>query len=230
MKTMILEPHFDDTAYSMTGWLLLAKMPADTITVTVFTRSTFAPYAEATGVEAVSALRYAEHKAFCQQASLTAHLLGYEEAPQRGWAMEHIFDNTLGAGTEWELQQRIQHDFRLLHQRFAPDQVYAPLGICGHIDHLLVRECAAQVFPGKISYYEDLPYAGEIQPEVYDDWIHQLTQQLYPRFNRDMSSLDQRIAWLRSYRSQVAEKDIAAVRQYIHRHQGERCWSEKSGI
>ena len=60
MKTLLLEPHFDDTAYSMAGLILSGVISADSLIVTVFSRTLFAPYADASGIDQISALRYRE--------------------------------------------------------------------------------------------------------------------------------------------------------------------------
>jgi LmbE family N-acetylglucosaminyl deacetylase len=226
MQTIILEPHFDDAAYSMTGLLLSGVVPADALIVTVFTRSQFAPYATASGLEQISALRYEEHEKFCERMAMNHCSLGYDEAPQRGWSMDDIFDNRYGNDTEPDLKQQIMYDLVSLDEGYMPDAVFAPLGICGHTDHLLVRECAEAVFPLKMSYYEDLPYAGEIPFVEYADWIIKLTKGLHPQTNRNIATLPARIELLKLYTSQVAEKDIRSVRNYIGMHQGERFWSK----
>jgi LmbE family N-acetylglucosaminyl deacetylase len=226
MRTLILEPHFDDTAYSMAGLLLTGVVGAGALVVTVFSRSIFAPYAAVSGVDEISALRYREHKKFCAGISVMYRTLGYDEAPQRGWSMDNIFDTMYGKDDEMELKKRIAGDFVLLNESYMPDEVFAPLGISGHIDHVAVRECAEKAFPGKIKYYEDLPYAGEIQAVEYTKWIENLTKGLQPIQNPDADNLDRRIELLKSYRSQVAEKDIKAVRNYISMHRGERFWTK----
>lgn len=224
MITLILEPHFDDTAYSMSGLLLSGVIATDPLIVTVFSQSTFAPYADASGQEQVSVLRYAEHDLFCKKIAARTQVLGYPEAPLRGWAINNIFDHRYGNDHERHLKQQIVADLEQLNEQHRPAQVYVPLGICGHIDHVLVRACAEQVFPSVIKYYEDLPYAGEIPSDEYNNWIKQLTGGLYPVTNSDTSTLEERIELLRYYESQVADKDIASVRKYVNIHQGERFW------
>ncbi|RBL92469.1 PIG-L deacetylase family protein [Chitinophaga flava] len=226
MSTLILEPHFDDTAYSMAGLLLSGVISADTTIVTIFSRSAFAPYSALSDTEKISALRYTEHKHFCKKIAVRAHVLEYDEALLRGWSISNIFDHTCDIDHEKQLKQRISSDLAMLNETLRPAEVYSPLGICGHIDHILVRQCAEQVFPLKIKYYEELPYAGEIRQEEYTHWISKLTKDLYPQINTDISVLEQRLSLLRFYRSQVTEKDITSVRKYMNMHQGERFWSK----
>lgn len=249
MRTLIIEPHFDDTAYSMTGLILSGTVAAeddDILILTVFTRSIFAPYADASGVDQISALRYGEHKEFCEQIQVFHHILGYDEAPQRGWSMDELFDTLYGndkeralkemeaketalkerAQKELALKKQIRDDFVLLNESYKPDVVFSPLGICGHIDHILVRECAESVFSLQIRYYEDLPYAGEIPTAEYLSWINQLTNGLHPTKNPGVGRLARRIELLKLYQSQVTEKDIESVRNYLSMHQGERFWTK----
>lgn len=225
MNILVLEPHFDDTAYSMAGLLLSGMVADDVLVVTVFSRSEFAPYAAISGVDQVSARRLEEHKKFCQKISVMDLALGYDEAPQRGWSMDSIFDHLHSNDAEEDLKQSIMNDLLLLKEKFTPGKVYAPLGICGHIDHVIVRECAESVFASTIHFYEDLPYAGEINRSEYNEWIKKLTGALYPAINPDVSRLGHRLEYLKMYSSQVAKKDLASVRNYLRMHPGDRFWS-----
>ncbi|HOW97429.1 MAG TPA: PIG-L family deacetylase [Kiritimatiellia bacterium] len=65
------------------------------------------------------------------------------------------------------LMDRLARSFGALPRAAA---VFAPLGAGGHVDHVLVRRAAEQVFGAGLSYYEDYPYA------VCRDVVRRLTQ------------------------------------------------------
>ncbi|MBK8046665.1 MAG: PIG-L family deacetylase [Anaerolineales bacterium] len=61
---------------------------------------------------------------------------------------------------ETELAMQLAAQFRSLPSATSR---YAPLTVGHHVDHLLVRAAAEQVWSGELAYYEDYPYVQ--QPE-----------------------------------------------------------------
>ena len=226
MKTLVLEPHFDDTAYSMSGLLLSGSREDEVLIVTVFSKCAFAPYANVSGIEEVSAFRLQEHKQFCEAVAVEGLTLNYHEAPQRGWPMDSLFYHLNCGGVEKELIQSITGDLENIKNSFKPHRVFAPLGICGHLDHVMVRQCSEKVFSGNIHFYEELPYAGEIDETEYNTWIQKLTVNLHPAIQPAADTIERRLEYLKIYSSQVAEKDLESVRKYLRIHQGDRYWSK----
>lgn len=107
-------------------------------------------------------------------------------------------------------------------------KVMAPLGAGGHVDHLLVRRAAEQVFGAGLLYYEDYPYAAR--------WgrVRRLTQ---PRrawsteaIRLDAESRRAREAAILEYASQwpmlfgSRTKFRWRDRWYLWRRGGERTW------
>ncbi|MBX3028750.1 MAG: PIG-L family deacetylase [Chloroflexi bacterium] len=105
--------------------------------------------------------------------------------------------------------------------RLEPQRVYAPLGIGGHVDHVLCREAAlaiaedprswvmpAQSLAGRLSFYEDFPYAwwddfhGQSDlPAALQDLPDGLT--LAARYADISDVLDRKAAGVAVYASQV---------------------------
>lgn len=52
---------------------------------------------------------------------------------------------------------RIEKRLRYLKKKFRNCVVFCPLGIGGHVDHIIVREVCRKVFP-KVVFWEDYPY------------------------------------------------------------------------
>ncbi len=68
------------------------------------------------------------------------------------------------ADSDWEIYLPVlQAKFHSLAEQFADGPLYilSPLGLGGHVDHMLVRRAIELVWaPEQILYYEDFPYAG----------------------------------------------------------------------
>ncbi len=107
--------------------------------------------------------------------------------------------------------------------RLEPQQIYFPLGIGGHVDHVLTRDVAISllhsprgwVMPGpdmsdRLSFYEDFPYAW------WSDFAGQADlpldsaslgegRALQARYADIGEFLDRKVAGLRVYRSQIEQ-------------------------
>lgn len=228
MQTFIIEPHFDDAAYSVGGMLLTGRIdPLNALLISVFTRSEFAPYSTAKGIDEISALRLNETKSYCNTMGLLQVSLPYDEAPLRGYPLEQIFEVDYRNEDETALKSALSAQLQRLKNQYHPAEVFSPLGVSGHVDHKIVRECCEIVFGDELHYYEDLPYSGEIPKQEYTNWISSLTKNLAPVQLNSISVLAQRIDLLRLYKSQVAGKDVNSVCKYVESHKGERYWIKK---
>jgi LmbE family N-acetylglucosaminyl deacetylase len=111
----------------------------------------------------------------------------------------------------------------------AATQVYAPLTVGHHVDHLLVRAAAEQVWGDALRYYEDYPYVQ--QPGKLDavlggaaDWRAIVTP-------LDTDALDAKCAAISAFRSQLStffadRADLEAqVKGYAAQVGGERTYS-----
>jgi hypothetical protein len=108
----------------------------------------------------------------------------------------------------------------------SPCVLLLPLGIGGHVDHLIVREACSGLTQDHVSvYYEDLPYAerateGEIE-RVVDDFEPALEPHLFGI----KASMAQKVQNLRLFRTQVGDKEVERVVRYSKRLKadGEPC-------
>ena len=106
-------------------------------------------------------------------------------------------------------------------------QVYAPLSIGGHVDHVLVRQAIEEIAgDASVTFYEDYPYAGKT------DWQDSgVTMGLAPALlPLVQDEIEVRIRAISQYPSQMfalfeqAETMPAKVRQYVGQAGGERYW------
>ena len=188
MKILILSPHRDDAAFSLslaiTNWLTARH----TVTIlNVFTRSRFAPYSDAAFVHEndelsyVSAMRLREDELFIRRIKESLpkghknnlHMLdlNLKDAPIRlRIPLEAI--NTTPVNPADPSIEKIRKALTR-HSNPPPDKapmqaLVIPAALGNHIDHLTVRE-AAQPFTTQLptAFYEDLPYAT--QPNAATD-------------------------------------------------------------
>ncbi len=233
-RPLLLSPHCDDIAYSLAGQILAGDLLVSAETgapphlLTLFSQSTFAPYAPGSvDRRRITALRLAEDGAFCQALGLTHDWLPLAEAPLRGYPdVDSLFVEAEQASRDPVLEELTR---RLASQaeRSPPTRVYAPLGIGGHVDHLVTRLAAQRVFDGHcpLYFYEDLPYAGELAPGEREGALASCARGLRPWLTPLGDWLREKVALLMGYRSQVAEKDIQSVVTHAFHIGGERVWS-----
>lgn len=215
-RLLILSPHSDDTAFSLGG--LLAEGSAfqgwRKHQLTLFVRSCHAPYAPwLDGVEAITTARSREDDAFCACHDISLRRLDLDETLVRGYpSVASIFaprqphEDALFARTCREVEQAVT----------SFDMVLAPLGIGGHIEHVLVREACRRVRPDAL-YYEDLPYAGDFSNAELDDFVLAFDPDARWRCFGIGSALGEKSACLLGYASQVAETDLHKVISYSWR-------------
>ena len=107
--------------------------------------------------------------------------------------------------------------------RLEPQQVYFPLGIGGHVDHVLCREIGLALLQGergwvmpapdladKLSFYEDFPYAwwndfeGQVDLPIESDALGG-GRALQARYADISEFLERKVAGLRVYTSQIEQ-------------------------
>lgn len=174
LNLLLLSPHRDDAAFSLTlsiaRWLALGHR----ITImNVFSRSSYAPFSDADTVHEndrltyVSALRRREDESFARHmpgatpANLKFVDLNLKDAPIRlrcdpSSVCELAVDpnDTAFAKLQKSLATHLEGKGALV----------APLGIGKHVDHRVVREAVLSFATDlPIAFYEDLPYAAETE-------------------------------------------------------------------
>ncbi|QXH33890.1 PIG-L deacetylase family protein [Pseudomonas muyukensis] len=228
-EVWLLSPHCDDIAYSLAGRLLSgAERGQHVRLLTIFSQSRFAPYAPTLRSQAqISRWRQAEEARFCDALHLAHECLDLAEAPLRGYPDVDSLFIADGATPEDPELERLEQRLRQRLEQARPARVYAPLGVGGHIDHLLTRRAAQRVFAAicPLLFYEDLPYAGELSAHALAQQLAHTAQGLRPLLTPLADWLPEKLRHLAGYASQVAEKDLAAVATHAHSIGGERVWT-----
>jgi LmbE family N-acetylglucosaminyl deacetylase len=192
------------------------------------------------GEENPYAARRAEDIAACASLGAAHVHLGYRDAVYRYDARGNPLYVTDFIGG------RVQpHDWRTLYFALAAQlrqvcrdarQVYCPLAIGGHVDHVLVRAAAELALPGVLTYYEDYPYAQKISQGNADvsQEVAGLTRGLRVRtIALSAGDIDTRIRVIGAYASQqfalfeTADSMPAKVRAYVAEAGGERYYTSR---
>ena len=156
-----------------------------------------------------------ERYAFFAEASVI--FLDLPDAVYRGYEGD---DELLG-----QVRDDDQPPYELLRSeilRLEPQMVYFPLGVGGHVDHRLCREVAlsmlaerrqwvmpATTFVGRLSFYEDFPYAWwrDFEGPGRGDGVEldlPVGVALEPQYSNISDVLDRKAAGIRIYGSQLA--------------------------
>ena len=233
--TMLLSPHDDDAAFSLGAALMDGRFGASTV-IAVFTQSDSLEDDALLGVEAVTALRAREHRAFYRQWAPDVGLLDLQrkDAPLRlGIPGELVFDPLQDPSREAEMDFLIKS----VYEAGPMDQVIlAPLGMGDHVDHLLVRDTALRLAAkGRaVAFYEDLPYSarssdGDLQNRIATT-AALLGRPLSLRLLVSTHTPETKSRALRAYASQRSEASLTQMVSYGAQHLSgrfcERIWGD----
>lgn len=162
---VFLSPHDDDMAFSLGGALLDGRFGAGRL-VTVFSVSNCTIDDRDDDVTEVTELRKAESKEFfgALEVDLDVLYLDRLDAPLRlGIQDDCVFDAVFPRSDEKEVEYLLA---ALEPMRQEEGLLFAPLGLGGHVDHVLVHKatCTLARDGWATAFYEDLPYAARIKP------------------------------------------------------------------
>lgn len=159
----IISPHQDDAVFSLAECvrrLVPGGVPVHV--VNCFTRSEHAPYRAPGDDRSASAVRAAEDRAALRAVGVHELTdLGGLDAPLRlGVRVADVCtDRPLDAAGEIEARRLAS----AIGHVVSADLLLAPLAAPGgHVDHRVARRAAVLARPGRVAFYEDLPYAARI--------------------------------------------------------------------
>ncbi len=166
VDVLVVAPHPDDAQLAL-GALLAG---ASGRVINVFSEETWTrrPYYHARP-ELTGRLLLAEERVACRVLGAQVTLLGHVDGANR---VDAIFaadpSGTVPVQAEPELFDSLVMTLSMALGGGAP--VLAPLGVGGHVDHVLAREAALALIarqlldPARIAFYEDMPYAVRADP------------------------------------------------------------------
>ncbi len=225
---IIFSPHIDDAFLSLGGSILDWKEKGENIlVVNVFSVSNYTQYGIGEAEE-VTEERKKEEIKVQKKTGVSSVFLDFPEALLRGYEMqkkEPYYPNKLNKKAEKKWFPQIKE---VLFSYFKEEEeVYFPLAIGNHVDHLLVREAGRSFLKkkekkGTVWFYEDIPYAQRYKlPENF------IKKMGLNSFKKEID-LSRKVGIVKEYNSQVEEKWIEELREYakkIYRKGGERLWN-----
>ncbi len=247
IETVYLSPHLDDAVLSC-GARIAYEVAAGhcPLVVTVFTadepETPPSPLAADLRrwwnlpVGEVMLRRRAEDAEATRRLGADRALLDLPEAPYRlsadGAPYYATLDSLFGAPAPADEEAIVAALDRRIRELPPHRRVVAPLGVGGHVDHLLVRRAAETVAAGRLLYYEEFPYVEWKRLALRralgrpGDWVPEVLP-VPPEL------LEQKVAAILAYESQVPAmfRGEARLRKQLRRHQrragGERLWRRR---
>jgi LmbE family N-acetylglucosaminyl deacetylase len=253
LKILILSPHRDDAAFSLsiaiTNWLTARH----TVTIlNVFTRSRYAPYSDAAFVHEndqlsyVSAMRLREDEHFLRRITqdlprgLKSNLhmvdLNLKDAPIRlRIPLEELSDTPVNL-TDPSIE-KISKALVKQSEAGAMEALVLPAALGKHIDHLTVRE-AAMPFTSTIpsAFFEDHPYATTHPSAATDleslrEAAEQRHEPLSPVLYKIESAVERKRKLIVGYASQIDDEAGTLISEFATRYNGgERLWVNQSWL
>jgi LmbE family N-acetylglucosaminyl deacetylase len=214
MTALFVQPHFDDVALSAGGMVALRTMQGERVVIVTLFSDPPPPDAVLTdfarelhaswglGDEAIAVRRREDHAAAAILGAET-HWLGHREALYRGeqyCSREALFGEIT---TEDQLLCRRIGDQLLALCKEMDAEVYLPLAVGEHVDHVLCYRAAATLASAgaPLKYYEDFPYV--FKPGALDRRVAAI-----PGLRAELvdvtTVLDRRIAAVAAYASQIS--------------------------
>jgi LmbE family N-acetylglucosaminyl deacetylase len=253
LKILILSPHRDDAAFSLsiaiTHWLTACH----TVTLlNVFTRSRHAPYSDAAFVHEndelsyVSAMRLREDEHFLRRITqnlpkgLKSNLhmvdLNLKDAPIRlRVPLEELSDTPVNPADP--SIEKIRKALTKQSEAGAMEALILPAALGNHVDHLTVRE-AAMSFSTSVpaAFYEDLPYAATYPSAATDlealrEAAEERDEPLSPVLYQIESAVECKRRLVLGYASQIDDEAGAIISSFAARYNGgERLWANHAWL
>ncbi len=216
-RTILLSPHLDDAAFCL-GAALLDGRFGEVEVLNVFSVSDYAATPVAGNKSRVTALRRREdERFFARIPEVRLTFLDRLDAPLRlNIRWQSVCDARSLRGSESEIRSLVETvNARLPRSPVA--LVLAPLGLGGHIDHLVVRQAALRLLRSgaAVGFYEDLPYAGTIALPAIASAAANLARtarrKLVPHLLLARGRPAAKASALRVYRSQLGRSTLQRV-------------------
>ena len=238
----MLSPHCDDIALSLGGFLLAQCGKAYFQIITVFSLSACTADDTIENSAVITTIRKAEDVLFIESLgrNVGTKWMDREDAPLRlHIADEAVFSSDISYIDLSEMRHiadkvKEEKEYRNL------DLLFAPMALGQHTDHTLVRnavlELLAEGFP--VAFYEDIPYAADYSLGEIDEYAAHLKklagQELAQCAIETGITIDEKVALLSCYRSQMDSRTESRVRSHAARCSTnsvvERVWASKKAL
>lgn len=247
MNILVLSPHRDDAAFSLTlsisHWLAVGHR----VTIlNVFTRSLYAPYSDAESVHMndrlsyVSAMRRREDEEFLKQVpGATMVDLNIKDAPIRLHCDSAIVCDMDVDPKDTAIPKIRKAVAAQAAQAHATSCLVLPLGLGHHVDHRVARDAALPLSTElPCAFYEELPYATRPGVQVdltrfREDANTRLHEPLFPVLVHGTHTrpTERKLKVAHLYASQIDDALAHTIADFSHRYHGaERLWANESWL
>jgi len=237
VKIVVVSPHRDDAAFSLSlaigAWLERGHAVE---VVNCFTRSEYAPFSDVSSVHAndrmtyVTALRLKEDESWRKQYGAAAKRLSLKDLNVKDGPLRmHCGLEELASVAVNPVDKAMGKIQKALEGAGA---VVLPLALGGHVDHRTAREAALAVLTAAMpcAFYEDLPYALELDAEAIAQAARNAGVELAPVFAQEAQEVEAAIKRKRRlalcYDSQIEDAAAERMAGCCAQHGGrERLWA-----
>jgi LmbE family N-acetylglucosaminyl deacetylase len=226
----ILSPHQDDAGFSLALTIgEFVRAGHRVRIVNCFTESAYAPHTSASSVSEIGAVRSREDREFASRIGNGIEVvdLGLRDAPLRlGCDVSQVRSRKPG-----EIDREAGAKILESLSGIGSDLVLAPLGVGGHIDHLVVRDVGIQMAKDthRVIFYEDLPYAAELRACCFEravrGFARRLGRPIRAAWIRGAAGMGAKLFAIQAYSSQLSGNQFDPIIRYGESHAGcERIW------
>ncbi len=239
-NVVMLSPHSDDIALSLGAFLRRRDSALYVRIVTVFSVTNNTADDLISSPYIVTSMRKGEDASFgvAVGPGVALSWLDREDAPLRLQIHdEAVFSFDLSYLDLNEVRHVVD---KVKVEYGSCDLLFAPMALGQHIDHLVVRNAALELLSEgfAVVFYEDIPYAADFSLSEIDEHVVQLGalagQGLELCIIETGVAIEEKIALLSCYRSQMDSRTESRVRSYAERCGGnsvvERVWVPKLSL
>jgi len=214
-REIFISPHPDDICFSAFLAVSQKEQNCKSVILDVFNRScwTFTSEPGQENSEEVTKTRRSEELAFISHVKADVEFLEFEDSSLRYREFGHEYKQI---PQEEPLYGLIEKRILNILERYNPiSRIYVPLGISGHVDHLICRDIFFRQpdMRKHIIFYEDLPYIARFNENEIKAFVSNLDPKLVPSTLSISSSEPKKIA-MNLYRSQLESHTISTVITY----------------
>lgn len=221
VRVLYISPHPDDVAFSCFGAVRAVRAaPEGAVLVTVFSESDwtaqtgFAPQLR----DSIAAVRRQEDAAFATWLRLRQIDFRLPDSGVRGYTEHERYSGKTDLDPIGKtLAQRLKD---LAGEVGELDRVFLPLGLGNHVDHVLVRDLGKLEFLNvrSLFFYEDLPYASQIEMEQISAVAESLGIHLAPTIEGLAEPLwAEKAEAIRLYHSQLGPTTLERIASHARR-------------
>lgn len=213
MEHLIISPHIDDAWFDLGGTINKWRQAGQQVLVIdVFSVQCWTKNGISTATD-ITSIRKNEEALNAYRDQVQVEFLDLPESLIRGYNLN--FPQVIDWSVDCNTLDLMISLLRKKTHLSTPNHIYFPLGIGGHVDHLITRELYVHLDKilnngVKVGFYEDLPYASE--HTLPFEFISQV--KLTPVLKE--IDINHKLMGLRSYNSQVDERAIQKITNYAY--------------